>query len=105
EARRTLAGERARHPLPAHRRALALDAGSAERIQLYVALYGDPALKLFYPHFARDGGLLGAGRGNQDTGLPWKRVHDIPGLHIRVYREYGDGGGDSGGCGSGGGSD
>ncbi|MFL9678482.1 hypothetical protein [Streptomyces sp. KL110A] len=28
-------------------------------VQLYVALYGDPALALFLPRFSRDGGLLG----------------------------------------------
>ncbi|WP_234104373.1 hypothetical protein [Streptomyces venezuelae] len=27
-------------------------------VQLYVALYGDPALALFLPRFSRDGGLL-----------------------------------------------
>ncbi|WOX21254.1 TIGR04222 domain-containing membrane protein [Streptomyces solicathayae] len=118
EARRTLADERARHPLPAHRRALSSEAaGTAERIQLYVALYGDAALKLFCPNFARDGGLLGAGRGNLDSGTAWQRVDEIPSLHIRVYRKFGHGGhysagcgeagggcGGAGGCGSGGGS-
>lgn len=109
EARRTLAEERARHPLPAHRRALSAEAaGTAERIQLYVALYGDAALKLFYPHFARDGGLLGAGRGNPDSGTAWHRVDEVPSLHIRVYRRFGQGGhydtgGEAGSCGSSGG--
>ncbi|MFG2333158.1 TIGR04222 domain-containing membrane protein [Streptomyces sp. NPDC048604] len=103
EARRALADQRARHPLPAHRRALTVETGAAERIQLYVALYGDAALALFYPHFARDGGLLGPGRGNQDDGLPWKRAHEMGKLNLRVYREFGDGGDYSAGCGGGGG--
>jgi hypothetical protein len=103
EARRALAAERARHPLPAHRRAATGETGTAERIQLYVALYGDAALALFYPHFARDGGLLGQGRGNPDDGLPWRRVHGIPALHLRAYREPGEGGDHAAGCGGGGG--
>ncbi|WP_188268561.1 TIGR04222 domain-containing membrane protein [Streptomyces sp. CBMA291] len=53
-ARRLLAGLRERHPLPAHRREVT-DGG---QVQLYVALYGDPALSLFLPRFSRDGGLL-----------------------------------------------
>ncbi|WP_406863843.1 TIGR04222 domain-containing membrane protein [Streptomyces sp. HUAS MG47] len=103
EARRALAAERARHPLPAHRRAATGETGTAERIQLYVALYGDAALALFYPHFARDGGLLGGGRGNPDDGLPWKRVHAVPKLHLRAYRELGEGGDHGASCGGGGG--
>ncbi|MFD4374494.1 TIGR04222 domain-containing membrane protein [Streptomyces sp. NPDC058486] len=54
-ARRLLAELRERHPLPAHRR----EVTDGRLVQLYVALYGDPALALFLPHFSRDGGLLG----------------------------------------------
>ncbi|MEV5971638.1 TIGR04222 domain-containing membrane protein [Streptomyces sp. NPDC051921] len=61
-ARRLLAGLRARHPLPAHRR----EVTDGRDVLLYVALYGDPALALFLPHFSRDGGLLG--RGNREDG-------------------------------------
>ncbi|MGW8765662.1 TIGR04222 domain-containing membrane protein [Streptomyces sp. NPDC055815] len=53
-ARRLLAGLRERYPLPAHRREVT-DGGL---VQLYVALYGDPALALFLPRFSREGGLL-----------------------------------------------
>ncbi|MER7951655.1 TIGR04222 domain-containing membrane protein [Streptomyces sp. NPDC096079] len=53
-ARRLLAGLRERHPLPAHRR----EVTDGRLVQLYVALYGDPALALFLPRFSRDGGLL-----------------------------------------------
>lgn len=54
-ARRLLAELRERHPLPAHRR----EVTDGRLVQLYVALYGDPALALFLPRFSRDGGLLG----------------------------------------------
>ncbi|WP_282695287.1 TIGR04222 domain-containing membrane protein [Streptomyces sp. CC208A] len=54
-ARRLLAELRERHPLPAHRR----EVTDGHLVQLYVALYGDPALALFLPRFSRDGGLLG----------------------------------------------
>ncbi|MFE2555881.1 TIGR04222 domain-containing membrane protein [Streptomyces sp. NPDC059352] len=53
-ARHLLAGLRERHPLPAHRR----EVTDGRLVQLYVALYGDPALALFLPRFSRDGGLL-----------------------------------------------
>ncbi|MFD8014857.1 TIGR04222 domain-containing membrane protein [Streptomyces sp. NPDC058955] len=53
-ARRLLAELRERHPLPAHRR----EVTDGRLVQLYVALYGDPALALFLPRFSRDGGLL-----------------------------------------------
>ncbi|MCX5394051.1 TIGR04222 domain-containing membrane protein [Streptomyces sp. NBC_00094] len=53
-ARQLLAGLRERHPLPAHRR----EVTDGRLVQLYVALYGDPALALFLPRFSRDGGLL-----------------------------------------------
>ncbi|MFD5328172.1 TIGR04222 domain-containing membrane protein [Streptomyces sp. NPDC127092] len=75
-ARRLLDGLRARHPLPAHRQ----EVTEGRDVLLYVALYGDPALALFVPHFSRDGGLLGrqahredgyaTGRGlNPETGF------------------------------------
>ncbi|WMX44317.1 TIGR04222 domain-containing membrane protein [Streptomyces roseicoloratus] len=54
-ARRLLDALRARHPLPARRQ----EVTEAREVLLYVALYGDPALTLFLPHFSRDGGLLG----------------------------------------------
>ncbi|MFE5793581.1 TIGR04222 domain-containing membrane protein [Streptomyces sp. NPDC056503] len=54
-ARRLLAELRERHPLPEHRR----EVTDGRLVQLYVALYGDPALALFLPRFSRDGGLLG----------------------------------------------
>ncbi|MGW2558599.1 TIGR04222 domain-containing membrane protein [Streptomyces sp. NPDC001514] len=54
--RRLLASLRERHPLPASRHGC-----PPGQVQLAVALYGEPALMLFVPHFARDGGLLGAG--------------------------------------------
>ncbi|WP_327326824.1 hypothetical protein OG735_33205 [Streptomyces sp. NBC_01210] len=38
-----------------------------------VALYGDPALLRYVPHFARNGGLLG--RGSNDPGFS---VHHNP---------------------------
>ncbi|WP_405870879.1 TIGR04222 domain-containing membrane protein [Streptomyces zaomyceticus] len=53
-ARRLLSGLRERYPLPAHRR----EVTDGWLVQLYVALYGDPALALFLPRFSRDGGLL-----------------------------------------------
>lgn len=53
-ARNLLAALRSRHPLPAHRH----EVTDARDVLLYVALYGDPALALFLPHFSRDGGLL-----------------------------------------------
>ncbi|MFF8836980.1 TIGR04222 domain-containing membrane protein [Streptomyces sp. NPDC015130] len=53
-ARDLLDGLRDRHPLPAHRR----EVTDGRLVQLYVALYGDPALALFLPRFSRDGGLL-----------------------------------------------
>ncbi|MEF9886188.1 TIGR04222 domain-containing membrane protein [Streptomyces sp. P9-A4] len=53
-ARHLLAGLRERYPLPAHRR----EVTDGWLVQLYVALYGDPALALFLPRFSRDGGLL-----------------------------------------------
>ncbi|MEU5218167.1 TIGR04222 domain-containing membrane protein [Streptomyces sp. NPDC020807] len=53
-AHRLLAALRERHPLPVHRR----EVTDGRLVQLYVALYGDPALALFLPRFARDGGLL-----------------------------------------------
>ncbi|WP_318212850.1 MULTISPECIES: TIGR04222 domain-containing membrane protein [unclassified Streptomyces] len=53
-ARRLLAGLRERYPLPQHRH----EVTDGWLVQLYVALYGDPALALFLPHFSRDGGLL-----------------------------------------------
>ncbi|MEU2116044.1 TIGR04222 domain-containing membrane protein [Streptomyces sp. NPDC016459] len=53
-ARLLLAELRARYPLPAHRREVT-DGGL---VQLYVALYGDPALSLFLPRFSSEGGLL-----------------------------------------------
>ncbi|MFI9117384.1 TIGR04222 domain-containing membrane protein [Streptomyces venezuelae] len=53
-ARRLLAATRERYPLPADRREVT-DGGL---VQLYVALYGDPALALFLPRFSREGGLL-----------------------------------------------
>ncbi|MFF7181295.1 TIGR04222 domain-containing membrane protein [Streptomyces sp. NPDC008121] len=53
-AHRLLAGLRERHPLPADR----AEVSDGELVQLYVALYGDPALALFLPRFSRDGGLL-----------------------------------------------
>lgn len=68
-ARRLLAGLRARHPLPAHRR----EVTDGNLVLLYVALYGDPALALFLPRFSRDGGLLGRGGGTDGyaTGRGW----------------------------------
>ncbi|MEV7277236.1 TIGR04222 domain-containing membrane protein [Streptomyces sp. NPDC093111] len=62
-ARRLLAGLRERHPLPAQRR----EVTDGKDVLLYVALYGDPALALFLPHFSRDGGLLRR-RGDRDDG-------------------------------------
>ncbi|ALO11844.1 hypothetical protein AQF52_6251 [Streptomyces venezuelae] len=53
-ARNLLDGLRERHPLPAHRR----EVTDGRLVQLYVALYGDPALAMFLPRFSRDGGLL-----------------------------------------------
>ncbi|MFJ5712685.1 TIGR04222 domain-containing membrane protein [Streptomyces sp. NPDC093105] len=53
-ARRLLAELRERHPLPAHRN----EVTDGRLVQLFVALYGDPALALFLPRFSRDGGLL-----------------------------------------------
>lgn len=67
-ARRLLAGLRERHPLPAHRR----EVTDGRDVLLYVALYGDPALALFLPHFSRDGGLLGR-RGNREDGFATAR--------------------------------
>ncbi|MFD3530289.1 TIGR04222 domain-containing membrane protein [Streptomyces sp. NPDC058664] len=61
-ARQLLAGLRERYPLPAHRR----EVTDGRLVQLYVALYGDPALAMFLPRFSRDGGLLDRpGRGDR----------------------------------------
>lgn len=60
--RRLLASLREQHPLKGVRRDR-----SEERVLISVALYGDLALRLYVPAFARDGGLLG--RGGKDTGL------------------------------------
>ncbi|MEU8762458.1 TIGR04222 domain-containing membrane protein [Streptomyces sp. NPDC048659] len=71
-ARRLLAGLRERHPLPAYRREVV----DGRDVLLYVALYGDPALALFLPHFSRDGGLLrrrGGREGGPPTGRGWNR--------------------------------
>lgn len=62
-AHHLLAGLRERHPLPSHRQEIT----DGKDVLLYVALYGDPALTLFLPHFSRDGGLLGR-RGDRDDG-------------------------------------
>ncbi|MFF4172541.1 TIGR04222 domain-containing membrane protein [Streptomyces sp. NPDC001744] len=64
-ARRLIAGLRERYPLPAHRQEVT-DGGL---VQLYVALYGDPALALFLPRFSRDGGLLDRA-GEEGRGRP-----------------------------------
>ncbi|MFE2013881.1 TIGR04222 domain-containing membrane protein [Streptomyces sp. NPDC059491] len=53
-AGRLLDDLRERYPLPAHRR----EVTDGRLVQLYVALYGDPALALFLPRFSREGGLL-----------------------------------------------
>ncbi|WP_426367008.1 TIGR04222 domain-containing membrane protein [Streptomyces sp. E-08] len=63
-ARRLLTGLRERYPLPSHRR----EVTDGRLVQLYVALYGDPALALFLPRFSRDGGLLD--RPWEDEGAP-----------------------------------
>ncbi|MFF8606099.1 TIGR04222 domain-containing membrane protein [Streptomyces sp. NPDC015346] len=92
-ARDLLAGLRERHPLPAHRR----EVTDGRLVQLYVALYGDPALALFLPRFSRDGGLLG--QGGDDDGYAGRR-------HGRGAGGGGDRGGAAGsGVGGGGGSD
>ncbi|MER5965020.1 TIGR04222 domain-containing membrane protein [Streptomyces sp. NPDC002057] len=64
-ARRLLATLRERYPLPAHRR----EVTDGRLVQLYVALYGDPALALFLPRFSREGGLL-ARPGDEDRNRP-----------------------------------
>lgn len=71
-ARRLLTTLRDRNPLPAHRR----EVSDARDVLLYVALYGDPALTLFLPHFSRDGGLLRRRDDREDgyaTGRGWNR--------------------------------
>ncbi|MFE3068121.1 TIGR04222 domain-containing membrane protein [Streptomyces sp. NPDC059247] len=73
-ARRLLSALRERYPLPAHRR----EVTDGKLVQLYVALYGDPALRLFLPRFSRDGGLL-------------DRPREVDG-----FRPPGGGGGDAG---------
>jgi uncharacterized protein (TIGR04222 family) len=98
-ARRLLAGLRERHPLPAHRR----EVTDGDLVQLYVALYGDPALALFLPRFSRDGGLLGQG-GVADgyaTGRGWFGG----GYSGWSGGEAGGGAGGAAGGGGGGGSD
>jgi hypothetical protein len=45
-------------------------------VQLYVALYGDPALALFLPRFSRDGGLLD--RPQEDDGGPGTSAGGAP---------------------------
>ncbi|MFI8962373.1 TIGR04222 domain-containing membrane protein [Streptomyces sp. NPDC053493] len=62
-ARRLLATLRAGHPLPAHRSSVT----DGRDVLLYVALYGDPALRLFLPRFSRDGGLLAHHTGHDDA--------------------------------------
>ncbi|MEU9294942.1 TIGR04222 domain-containing membrane protein [Streptomyces sp. NPDC048266] len=53
-ARQLLAELRERYPLPSHRR----EVTDGWLVQLYVALYGDPALSMFLPRFSLEGGLL-----------------------------------------------
>ncbi|MGW2303509.1 TIGR04222 domain-containing membrane protein [Streptomyces sp. NPDC001809] len=72
-ARRLLTGLRERYPLPEHRREVT-DGGL---VQLYVALYGDPALALFLPHFSRDGGLLDR-PGEMDRNRPPQERGPVP---------------------------
>ncbi|MER5307180.1 TIGR04222 domain-containing membrane protein [Streptomyces sp. NPDC002773] len=64
-ARQLLADLRERHPLPAHRR----EVTDGRLVQLYVALYGDPALAMFLPRFSWEGGLLDR---------PWEVVRNRP---------------------------
>ncbi|MBB4984386.1 TIGR04222 domain-containing membrane protein [Streptomyces nymphaeiformis] len=71
-ARRLLSGLRERYPLPAHRR----EVTDGWLVQLYVALYGDPALALFLPRFSRDGGLLD--RPQEDDGGPGTSAGGAP---------------------------
>ncbi|MBT2443681.1 TIGR04222 domain-containing membrane protein [Streptomyces sp. ISL-36] len=99
-ARGLLAGLRERHPLPAHRREVT-DGGL---VQLYVALYGDPALALFLPRFSRDGGLLGQGGGDDGyaTGRGWYGSGNSGLTDGGGGRTSGGGGGTSGGDGGGG---
>ncbi|GGV16736.1 hypothetical protein GCM10010275_67770 [Streptomyces litmocidini] len=63
-ARRLLTDLRERYPLPAHRH----EVTDGWLVQLYVALYGDPALALFLPRFSRDGGLLDRPPGQDRAG-------------------------------------
>ncbi|MYS11691.1 TIGR04222 domain-containing membrane protein, partial [Streptomyces sp. SID6041] len=72
-ARRLLTGLRERYPLPENRREVT-DGGL---VQLYVALYGDPALALFLPHFSRDGGLLDR-PGEMDRNRPPQERGPVP---------------------------
>ncbi|MFF9012424.1 TIGR04222 domain-containing membrane protein [Streptomyces sp. NPDC014870] len=90
-ARRLLAGLRERHPLPAHRR----EVTDGDRVLLYVALYGDPALALFLPRFSRDGGLLGRGGGADGyaTGRGWFGGQDVTGGSSGAAGDGGGGGG------------
>ncbi|WP_328394681.1 TIGR04222 domain-containing membrane protein [Streptomyces sp. NBC_00390] len=63
-ARRLLESLRERHPLEQR----PPRGGLAEsRVLTCVALYGDSALTLYVPHFAREGGLLG--HGSRNTGF------------------------------------
>ncbi|MFF0427788.1 TIGR04222 domain-containing membrane protein [Streptomyces sp. NPDC004520] len=61
-ARRLLSALRERYPLPAHRR----EVTDGWLVQLYVALYGDPALALFLPRFSQEGGLFDRPREDED---------------------------------------
>jgi hypothetical protein len=83
--RRALAGLRERFPLPAE----AGDAGTARRQKwtvetalLRIALYGRPALVATAPHFARESGLLTAGRGSVESPAevrsPAAESHHVP---------------------------
>ncbi|MFJ3901700.1 TIGR04222 domain-containing membrane protein [Streptomyces sp. NPDC090025] len=75
-AHRLLTTLRARHPLPAHRHLVT----DPRDVLLYIALYGDPALTLFVPHFSRDGGLLGRHGSAEDGYAAGRSVSDSPGF-------------------------
>ncbi|WP_234439219.1 MULTISPECIES: TIGR04222 domain-containing membrane protein [Streptomyces] len=66
-AGRLLDGLRERYPLPA----LRSEVTDGRLVQLYVALYGDPALALFLPRFSREGGLLDRPAAEPPSGNPY----------------------------------
>ncbi|MFG2353297.1 TIGR04222 domain-containing membrane protein [Streptomyces sp. NPDC048521] len=97
-ARRLLAELRARHPLPG-----GPDGLPEDEVLLAVALYGERALTVLTPRFAREGGLTGRGALADEGRFPFGRGTGLRGIvgdeGLTAWDGYDDGGGhDHGGA-------